>query len=61
MGQHPADILSTPYEGSRLCAFPNRAREEAALDRGANYWQTFWRITVPNLKLSIIGAALFST
>lgn len=36
----------------------NRAQEEASLDLGASYWQTFWRITVPNLKLSIIGAAL---
>jgi len=36
----------------------NRAQEEASLDLGANYWQTFWRITVPNVKLSIIGAAL---
>lgn len=36
----------------------NRAQEEASLDLGANYWQTFWRITFPNLKLSIIGAAL---
>jgi len=36
----------------------DRAQEEASLDLGANYWQTFWRITVPSLKLSIIGAAL---
>ena len=36
----------------------NRAQEEASLDLGANYWQTFWHITVPSLKLSIIGAAL---
>lgn len=36
----------------------DRAQEEASLDLGANYWQTFWRITVPNLKLPIIGAAL---
>ncbi|HTR64675.1 MAG TPA: ABC transporter permease [Terriglobales bacterium] len=35
-----------------------RAQEEASLDLGANYWQTFWRITLPNLRLSIIGAAL---
>jgi len=35
-----------------------RAQEEASLDLGANYWQTFWRVTLPNLKLSIIGAAL---
>jgi spermidine/putrescine transport system permease protein len=36
----------------------DRAQEEASLDLGANYWQTFWRVTVPNLSLSIIGAAL---
>jgi spermidine/putrescine transport system permease protein len=36
----------------------DRAQEEASLDLGANHWQTFWRITLPNLKLSIIGAAL---
>jgi spermidine/putrescine transport system permease protein len=35
-----------------------RAQEEASLDLGANYWQTFWRITLPNLRLPIIGAAL---
>jgi spermidine/putrescine transport system permease protein len=35
-----------------------RSQEEASLDLGANYWQTFWRITLPNLKLAIIGAAL---
>ncbi len=34
------------------------AQEEASLDLGANYWQTFRRVTVPNLKLPIIGAAL---
>jgi spermidine/putrescine transport system permease protein len=36
----------------------DRAQEEASLDLGANYWQTFWRVTIPNLKLPIIGAAL---
>ena len=36
----------------------DRAQEEASLDLGANYWQTFWRVTLPNLSLSIIGAAL---
>jgi spermidine/putrescine transport system permease protein len=36
----------------------DRAQEEASLDLGANYWQTFWRVTLPNLKISIIGAAL---
>ena len=36
----------------------DRSQEEASLDLGANYWQTFVRVTLPNLKLSIIGAAL---
>src|SRR5215472_15890199 len=36
----------------------DRAQEEASLDLGANYWQTFWRVTLPNLRLSILGAAL---
>jgi len=36
----------------------DRAQEEASLDLGADYWQTFWRVTLPNLRLSIIGAAL---
>jgi len=25
---------------------------------GASYWQTVWRVTIPNLQLPIIGAAL---
>jgi len=36
----------------------SRAQEEASLDLGASYWQTFWRVTLPNLRLAIIGAAL---
>jgi spermidine/putrescine transport system permease protein len=36
----------------------DRAQEEASLDLGAGEWQTLWRITLPNLKLSLIAAAL---
>jgi spermidine/putrescine transport system permease protein len=36
----------------------DRVQEEASLDLGASEWRTFWLVTVPNLKLSIIGAAL---
>jgi len=36
----------------------DRAQEEASLDLGANQWQTLWRVTLPNLRLSILGAAL---
>jgi spermidine/putrescine transport system permease protein len=36
----------------------DRAQEEASLDLGATPWQTFWRITVPNLKLPLIAAGL---
>ncbi len=36
----------------------DRAQEEASLDLGATPWRTFWRITIPNLKLSLIAAGL---
>src|SRR5205823_3774486 len=36
----------------------DRAQEEASLDLGATPWQTFWHVTVPNLKLSLIAAGL---
>ena len=36
----------------------DRSQEEASLDLGADYWQTFRHVTLPNLRLSIIGAAL---
>ena len=34
--------------------------EEAALDLGANKWQTFWRITFPLIAPGIIGGALLA-
>jgi spermidine/putrescine transport system permease protein len=36
----------------------DRTQEEASLDLGATPWQTFWRVTIPNLRLSIIAAGL---
>jgi spermidine/putrescine transport system permease protein len=36
----------------------DRSQEEASLDLGATPWQTFWRVTLPNLKLSLIAAGL---
>jgi spermidine/putrescine transport system permease protein len=35
-----------------------RAQEEASLDLGADHWKTFWRITLPNLRVSLIAAGL---
>jgi spermidine/putrescine transport system permease protein len=36
----------------------DRRQEEASLDLGATPWQTFWRVTLPNLKLSLVAAGL---
>jgi spermidine/putrescine transport system permease protein len=35
-----------------------RAQEEASLDLGAGSWGTFWRITLPNLRVSLLAAGL---
>jgi len=36
----------------------DRRQEEASLDLGATPWRTFWRVTLPNLQLSLIAAGL---
>ena len=42
---------------ARLRRF-DRSMEEASLDLGATRVQTFWRITLPNIKTAILGSAL---
>jgi len=44
---------------ARLAGFP-RHLEEAAMDLGANEWQTFWRVTFPLILPGIIAAALLA-
>lgn len=36
----------------------DRAQEEASRDLGAGEWMTFWCVTFPNLRLSLIAAML---
>jgi len=36
----------------------DRRQEEASLDLGATPWRTFWLVTLPNLRLSLIASAL---
>jgi len=44
---------------ARLVGFPGHL-EEAAMDLGANQWQTFWRVTFPLILPGIIAAALLA-
>jgi spermidine/putrescine transport system permease protein len=69
MGMHLSLLTITLGHGTALVSVAttdifaglqklDRAQEEASLDLGANYGQTFWRVTLPNLRLPVIGAAL---
>lgn len=55
---------TTPFMALLLLAglqlIPGELYEAAALD-GANRWQTFWRVTLPILKPTILVALLFRT
>jgi spermidine/putrescine transport system permease protein len=36
----------------------DRRQEEASLDLGATPWRTFWLVTLPNLRLSLVASGL---
>jgi spermidine/putrescine transport system permease protein len=42
---------------ARLAGF-DRSIEEAAMDLGANRWQTFWRVTLPLIAPGVVAGAL---
>ena len=42
---------------ARLAGF-DRSLEEAAMDLGANLWQTFWRVTLPLIAPGVMAGAL---
>lgn len=50
-------VLTTVY--GRLLRF-DRSIEEASMDLGVNRIRTFWKVTLPNLRTSIIAAGLLA-
>jgi len=44
---------------ARLLYFDQRI-EEASADLGAKPWQTFWFVTLPNIKSTLIGSAMIT-
>ena len=41
-----------------LMTAQGRASEEAAITLGANGWQTFWRVTLPNIRFALLYGVL---
>jgi spermidine/putrescine transport system permease protein len=69
VGQHLSLITVTLGHGTALISVATtelfaglqkleRSQEEASLDLGATPWSTFWRITLPNLRVSLLAAGL---
>ena len=62
----PGLVLATmfvtfPYVARQLIPLMNaqgRADEEAALTLGASGWQTFWRVTLPNVRFGLLYGVL---
>jgi len=44
-----------------LMTAQGRSDEEAALTLGASGWQTFWRVTLPNIRLASSTACCYAT
>lgn len=44
---------------ARLVAF-DKSVEEAAMDLGANEWQTFWRVTLPLIMPGVLSGAMLA-
>jgi spermidine/putrescine transport system permease protein len=69
IGQHLSLVTVTLGHGTALISVATtelfaglqkleRAQEEASLDLGAGPWSTFWKITLPNLRVSLLAAGL---
>jgi len=56
-------VINIPYVllivAARLAGFDARI-EEAAMDLGANYWQTLWRVTLPICTPALLASFLSS-
>ena len=65
----PGIVLATifvtlPFVARQLIPLMNaqgRAAEEAALTLGANGWQTFWHVTLPDIRWALLYGVLLST
>lgn len=56
-------VMAMPFVvimvGSALRSF-DRTQDEASRSLGAGHFTTFWRITLPQIKMAILGGALFA-